>query len=232
MPGTGLGPPKTMVMRAGVVVEPADEGRRLRHRTTSVSTIVPVTTTLRRGRCRRSGGRSGAHPSSRRRWVPTRSLRAWPAPRSAAGRRCSCCRGSPAAPPLVSLAMRARRADGEMPVAAETMGIWTMASCGVMSGSRPLPEVVTRSGVGSTPRCVPVGHQGLGVRQQDLSSGVRGWWRPTPRSCRWLPAGCRRRAGVGTEVVGPTLEDAAARPDVPGISWPTSSVRSGSSRWP
>ena len=41
-----------------------------------------------------------------------------------------------------------------MPVARDTMGIWTMASWGAMSGSYPLPEVVTRSGVGSTPsRC-------------------------------------------------------------------------------
>ena len=38
-----------------------------------------------------------------------------------------------------------------MPVALETMGISASASWGAMSGSSPLPEVVTRSGVGSTP---------------------------------------------------------------------------------
>ncbi len=37
-------------------------------------------------------------------------------------------------------------------MALETIGIWTRASCWLMSGSYPLPEFVTRSGVGLTPR--------------------------------------------------------------------------------
>ena len=61
------------------------------------------------------------------------------------------CRGSRAGRPWVWRAMRLRKADGAIPVACATMGIWTVASSGVMSGSYPLPDVVTRSGVGFTP---------------------------------------------------------------------------------
>ena len=37
------------------------------------------------------------------------------------------------------------RSTGKIPVALATIGIWTVASWGVTSGSNPLPEVVTRS---------------------------------------------------------------------------------------
>ena len=47
---------------------------------------------------------------------------------------------------------RRRSTEAESPVALDTMGIWTRASCWLMSGSYPLPEFVTRSGVGLTPR--------------------------------------------------------------------------------
>ena len=58
----------------------------------------------------------------------------------------------PSGMPWVCWLIRLRSRDGEIPVARDTMGISAYASCGVMSGSRPLPEVVTRSGVGLTPR--------------------------------------------------------------------------------
>ena len=54
----------------------------------------------------------------------------------------------PSCAPLFCLAISARRADGAMPVALDTIGIWARASAGVMSGSSPLPEVVTRSAWG------------------------------------------------------------------------------------
>src|SRR5208283_4308980 len=58
----------------------------------------------------------------------------------------------PSGMPCVCWLIRPRRRDGEIPVACETIGISAYASCGVISGSRPLPDVVTRSGVGLTPR--------------------------------------------------------------------------------
>ena len=81
---------------------------------------------------------------------PVASQLSWPAPRSAAGRRCSCSRGSRAgAVVLLAISLRRPKRTDRWPLT--TIGIWTMASCGVMSGSSPLPDVVTRSGVGSTP---------------------------------------------------------------------------------
>ena len=54
--------------------------------------------------------------------------------------------------PCVWLMTSRLSTDGDSPVALDTIGIWTSASCWLMSGSYPLPDVVTRSGVGLTPR--------------------------------------------------------------------------------
>src|SRR5579862_1619597 len=53
--------------------------------------------------------------------------------------------------PVVARAMRRRSAGSEIPVVFDTSGTCASASRGEMSGSSPLPDVVTRSGVGSMP---------------------------------------------------------------------------------
>ena len=73
----------------------------------------------------------------------------------------------------VSRAINFWSADGAMPVALATMGIWTVASSGVMSGSSPLPEVVTRSAVGSTPSLCQYCMSSLVYLSRTLERGPR-----------------------------------------------------------
>ena len=69
-----------------------------------------------------------------------------------------------------------------IPRARATRGIWNRAASGLMCGSRPLPEVVTRStGIGPSARCPP---PSVGQRRVAHARGKAGFRRPEVRPAR------------------------------------------------
>src|ERR1035438_6615657 len=73
----------------------------------------------------------------------------------------------------VCCAISARSLAGEIPVALETIGICTVASSAEISGSTPLPEVVTKSTVGSTPSLCQYATSALVLATRTLERGPR-----------------------------------------------------------
>src|ERR1039457_6469997 len=73
----------------------------------------------------------------------------------------------------VCCAMSVRSRAGEIPMALDTIGICTVASHAEISGSTPLPEVVTRSGVGSTPSLCQYATRALVLASRTLERGPR-----------------------------------------------------------
>ena len=83
------------------------------------------------------------------------------------------------------LAISLRSTAGPIPVALDTIGIWTIASCGAMSGSYPLPDVVTRSGVGSTPSLCQYCDKFFRIVEQDARTRPEVGGARTPRIRHW-----------------------------------------------